>query len=245
MPFRLLTVEQVAERLHLGVREVEHLVQRGDIPCTDRGGKPAFVQREVDAWASQRMLGLKAAPAAAHHAASTARRRRQAAVDERLVPRLFRVEGLDPHLAARTKPAALRAMVALAAATDLLYDDAGLLRGLEERERLCSTAVESGVAFLHTRYHDSNLCGDSFAVLGRTVQPIFAGAADGRATDLFFLLCCRDDALHLHALSRLCAMAHATTLLADLRAADTAADLYAALLKGEEAVLHGMPVARR
>jgi excisionase family DNA binding protein len=239
MPFRLLTVEQVSERLHLGVREVEHLVRRGEIPFVERGGRPSFVRREVDAWASQRLLGLAAVPAAAHHAASTARRR-QSADDERLVRRLFRPEWIEPRLAARTRPAALRAMVALAASTDLLYDDAALLHGLEERERLCPTAVESGVAFLHTRYHDPNLCGDSFVVLGRAVQPIFAGAADGRATDLFFLLCCRDDALHLHALARLCAMAHATALLDGLREAASAAEMLDVLARSEEAVLRGL-----
>ena len=240
MPFGTMTIAQAAERLHLGVREVEQLVKRGEIPCERRGSEAVFVRREVDAWASQRMLGLEAAPAAAHHAVSTARRRQAAEADERLVPRLFRAAWIAPHLSAKTKPAALRGMVALAASTELLYDDAALLEGLEERERLCSTAVESGVAFLHTRYHDPHLCSESFAVLGRAGRPIFAGAADGQATDLFFLLCCQDDALHLHALSRLCAMAHATALLADLRLAATAADMFAALVRSEEAVLRAM-----
>jgi mannitol/fructose-specific phosphotransferase system IIA component (Ntr-type) len=128
-------------------------------------------------------------------------------------------------------------MTALAAATDLLYDDAALLRGLEERERGCSTAIGEGVAFLHTRYHDANLCGDSFVVLGRTTRPIFAGAPDGGATDLFFLLCCQDDALHLHTLSRLCAMAHGAAMLADLRAAATREEMLAALTRAEETLL--------
>ena len=183
-----------------------------------------------------RLLGMSAEHVTDAHRVATASWKSMADHD-RLVPRLFCAEWIEPALQSRTKPSVLRDMVKLAARTDLLYDDSALLRGLEEREALCSTAVDQGVAFLHSRYHDPNLCGDSFVVLGRTVQSIFAGAADGKTTDLFFLLCCQDDVLHLHTLARLCAMAHSTTLLGELRQAATGEEMLTALIRSEDAVL--------
>ena len=239
MPFRAMTIQQAAERLHLGVREVEQLVKRDAIPFVRRGNEVVFVRRDLDAWASQRLLGMKPDSVTTHHRVST-QRRQQSLDHDHLVPMLFRAEWMAAGLLSKTKPSVMRDMVALAAKTDLLYDDAALFHGLQEREELCSTALDEGVAFLHTRYHAPGICGDSFVVLGRTVQPIFAGAADGKTTDLFFLLCCQDDALHLHTLARLCAMSHATALLADLRQAETTAEMMDALVRSENAVLQGI-----
>lgn len=239
MPYRPLTLSQAASRLHLSVREVEQLVKYQEIPFVLRGEEPVFTRRELDAWASQRLLGLGANHVTAVHRASSAKRR---TLDghERLVPLLCRAGWIEPALHSRTKPSVLRDMVKLAAHTDLLYDDAALLHGLEDREALCSTALDQGVAFLHSRYHDPHLCGESFVVLGRAVRPIFAGAADGQATDLFFLLCCQDDALHLHVLARLCAMAHNTPLLTALRQAETAGEMFDELVRSEDAVVHAL-----
>jgi PTS system nitrogen regulatory IIA component len=238
MGFRQLSIPQAAARLHVPAAEVERLVKYREIPFVLRGDEPVFVRRDLDAWASQRLLESNGGHAVAVHRAST--RNRQAAVatgHERLVPRLFRAAWIAPALQSRTKPSVLRDMVTLAATTNLLYDDAALLHGLEEREALCSTAIDQGVAFLHSRYHDPHLCGDSFVVLGRLARPIFAGAADGRATDLFFLVCCSDDALHLHVLARLCALAHSTPVLTELRQAATAAEMLAVLVRSEDALL--------
>jgi len=241
MPYRHLTIQQAAARLHLTVPEVEQLVKYQEIPFIRRGEElePIFTRRELDAWTSQRLLGLSADRLTDVHRIATAKWR---TLDNHdcLVPRLFCAEWIEPALQSKTKPSVLRDMVKLAATTNLLYDDAALLRGLEEREALCSTAIDQGVAFLHSRYHDPNICSDSFVVLGRTAQPIFAGAADGKTTDLFFLLCCQDDALHLHVLARLCAMSHSTRLLAELRQAETSAEMLAALVRGEEAVLQAL-----
>ena len=241
MPYRPLTIQQAAARLHLTLPEVEKLVKYQEVPFTRRGAEqePIFSRRELDAWASQRLLGMNAGRVADVHRASTAMWQTPDSHDS-LVPRLFCAEWIEPALQSKTKPSVLRDMVKLAAATNLLFDDTALLRGLEEREALCSTAIDQGVAFLHARYHDPNICGDSFVVLGRTVRPIFAGAADGQTTDIFFLLCCLDDALHLHMLARLCAMAHSTTLLTELRQAGNSEQMLEALVRSEAAVLQAL-----
>jgi PTS system nitrogen regulatory IIA component len=128
-------------------------------------------------------------------------------------------------------------MVALALETGLLYDDAALLHELEAREEVASTAIGGGAAFLHARYHDPYLCSESFGVFGKTIQPIFFGAQDGEETDLFFLICCTDDAQHLHTLARLCAMSHGSLMLSDIRAASDAEEIYDILCDAERDLL--------
>ena len=69
------------------------------------------------------------------------------------------------------------------------------------------------------------------------MQPVPFGAPDGQPTDLFFLLACPDDRLHLHTLARVCLMAQKTDLLAQLRQASNADEMYACLLESERSVL--------
>ena len=131
----------------------------------------------------------------------------------------------------------------MADGTGLVYDVADLVAGLQAREELCPTAVPGGVAFLHPRQQQPYLLEASFLVLGRTLQPIHFGAPDGQPTDLFFLLCCLDEKLHLHALARLCLMAQKVDLLAQLRAAPDAAALHECLLAAEQAVIGNLSPA--
>jgi len=239
MPFQTLTIQQAAQRLHMDAHELAQLVKRDEVPCIRRGDEMLFVRRDLDAWASHRLLNMSPDNMTTIHGAAT-RQQVDFEIHDRLIPRLFRPEWINPKLLSKTKPSVLRDMVALAAQTTLLYEDDVLLRGLEEREQQSSTAVGNGVAFLHMRYHDPLLCSDSFAVLGRTVRPIFAGAPDGQATDIFFLLCCQDNKLHLHALARLCAMSNNTTLLADLRTAATSQEMFAVLERTENTLLQSL-----
>jgi len=239
MPHRMLSLQQAARHIRIPERELFHLVQREEIPYLRRGDEIVFEHRLLDDWAQRRIMGLPSTSLAAHHREGIADRARQAS-DDILVERLFRPEWIDPALASRTKPGVIRDMVALAVSTGLLYDDAALQREIEERESASSTAIGGGAAFLHARYHDPYHASDSFVVLGKTVQHIFFGAQDGEQTDLFFLICCTDDALHLHTLARLCMLAHGTLLLSDLRAASSGEEMYQTLCRAERDLLKAL-----
>jgi PTS system nitrogen regulatory IIA component len=157
-----------------------------------------------------------------------------------IIPDLMRTEFLEPALASRTKASVIRDLVQLAERTGLVNDAADLLRSLEERERLCATALPGGVALLHPHTHDPYLFSDSFVVFGRAVQPLPFGSPDGSTTDLFFLICCQNDRLHLHVLARICMMCHHTDLLMNLRDSGEAAALFDALLAAEQQVIRQM-----
>jgi len=231
-----MTVQQVSEYLHLSTTDIKHLVKRDEIPSEKRGDQVIFVRSKVDAWASQRILGMGSRHLDDYHRLSSAKvhdlSRRRA-----LMPELTRVEWMDPALKSKTKASVLRDMVALAIFTELVYDEAALLVSIEEREKLCPTAIGDGIALLHPRHHDPYMFADSFVVLGRTIQPIYAGAHDGKPTDLFFLICCQDDSIHLHTLARICAMCQTPGLLPALRKAEDAAGMFDAVAATENEVI--------
>jgi excisionase family DNA binding protein len=236
MPHRLLSAEEAARYLHLGRAEFDRLVRDGQIPSELRGGRRVFRLVDIDAWASRRILEAEPRDLAQLNRPATPAPG-PAAEAVRLAD-LVQPELVAPALAAKTRASVLREMVALVDRAGWVCDARALLETLEAREALCPTAVPGGVAFLHPRSPQPDLFVASLLALGRTVQPIHFGAPDGRPTDLFFLLGCREEALHLRLLARLCLMAQKTDLLEQLRAAPAEPEaLLRALLDAEAAAL--------
>ncbi len=236
MPYRFINMNEAAEYLHLRPGELEGLVKSGDIPFETRGDRTVFRRHDLDDWASRRILGADA-PGAAQKASLAWQRHCALSSSDLLLPDLIQPDQIDAALKSKTKAAVVRDMVALADRTGWLCDPADLIASLEAREELCSTAVPGGVAFLHPRTSEPYRFTASFIFLARTVQPINYGAPDGQPTDLFFLLCCQDERLHLHTLARLCLMAQKADLLTQLRAAADALAMHTCLLAVEQAVL--------
>lgn len=239
MSHRVLNTKEAAAFLHLTPAEIEKMIKRHEIPHERQGERVIFRRQEIDAWASQRILNLSHTHLAQYHAISS-ERIRQVSNRETLIPSLVSVNGIRTDMSSRTRASIIRDMVALAETTGLVSDPADLLVAIENREQLCSTALPGGVALLHPRHHSPYLTSESFIVIGRTVQPIHFNALDGKPTDLFFLICCQDDQMHLHTLARLCALYQKTDLLITLRLAGTADEMLAALLNAEQKLLSTM-----
>ncbi len=237
MPHRIFNLYEVADYLHLARTEIERLVRRNEIPHERKGEKVLFSRNEIDAWASQRMLeGKGKTELAEFHKKSTAKAH-NLSKQYAIIPELLKESFIEPALKAKTKASVLSEMVALAEGTGLLLQKADLLKGLKEREQMCSTALAGGIALLHPRAHQPYMFEDSFLVLGRTLQAVPFGSPDGMTTDLFFLVCCQDDRTHLHVLARLCVLCYQTTLLLDLRDAATAEDMRTLLVSAEQEVI--------
>jgi len=232
MPQRRMSLNEAAEYLHMTGEDLERLVKEGGIPFERQGGRLVFTRKEVDVWASRRILGASRKRLESYHRGTTDRLKRLTEGGEMLVE-LLRPEAITPALDARTRASALKEMVALAERTGLVNYPRELLDMLRQREELCSTALPGGPALLHPRHHDPYMFSDSFVALGRTRPPIPFGAPDGAPTDLFFLVCCQDDRIHLHILARLCLICTRTKLIARLREAPDAKTMRAAILKAE------------
>jgi mannitol/fructose-specific phosphotransferase system IIA component (Ntr-type) len=75
--------------------------------------------------------------------------------------------------------------------------------------------------------------GESLIAFARTGGGIPFGAPDGGLTDLFFLISCRDAAMHLRVLARLSRMMLRAGFLDELRAAETVQDTLQAIEQAE------------
>ena len=238
MPYRLLSMDEITGYLHLAARDIERLVKDQAIPCEKRGGRILFRKNEIDAWASQRILGLSGRRLAEYHQQST-RGTRAILPRETLLPEMIQPGFINPAMTAKTKASVLRDLVALAESTGGLCDGQALLASLQAREALCPTAMPGGFALTHPRFPEPYLFEASFVVVGRPIQEIHFGAPDGHPTQLFFLICCQNDRLHLHTLARLCLMAEKTQMLDQLRQAPDAASMRDCIIASEQEVLRG------
>ena len=236
MPYRVFNLEQVASYLHMPVPDVKELVRTRDVPCEMQGDKLVFRKREIDAWASQRIISLSKKRLTAYHRKSSAKVH-DLSKQHAIIPELLKPEYIQPALRSKTKASVLRDMVDLAGSTGLLPNPKELLESLDERERLCSTALAGGIALLHPRNHEPYMFDDSFVVLGRAIQPIPFGSPDGATTDLFFLICCQDDRIHLHMLARLCMMCHYSSVLLELREAQSASEMCDKMIASEQEII--------
>jgi len=236
MSHELLSLDAVAEYLHLTPDDVAQRVKCHEIPHQKRGRRIVFSKDDVDLWASQRLLRLPGRRLTEYHQQST-RDTREILPRQNLLPEMIQPGFISTALPAKTKSSVLHELVALAGTTGRLNNPQDLLASLEAREALSSTGMPGGFALPHPRLPDPYLVETSFIVLGRTVQEIHFGAPDGQPTNLFFLICCQDGRLHLHTLARICLMARKTALLDQLRQAPDAAAMRACLLSAEEQAL--------
>lgn len=236
MPHKTFNLDEVAHYLHLKVDEVQQYVRERVIPFEERGGRLTFKRSEIDSWASRRILGASEKRLKSYHQQSS-ERMIDLSKEHAIMPDLLRAEFIEAALKSRTKASIIRDMAALANSTGMVNDTADLVESIEERERLCTTALPGGVALLHPMTHDAYRFNDSFVVLGSVIQPLPFGSPDGSTTDLFFLVGCQNDRLHLHVLARICMMCHHTDLLMRLRETTDAAKLFEALLTAEQEVI--------
>ena len=236
MAHQILSLEEVAEYLHLTQDDIAHRAKANEIPHEQRGHRLVFSKDAIDEWASQRVLSLPDKRLAAYHQKST-HGTREILPHQTLLPQMIEPGFIAPALLAKTKSSILHELVALAETTGRLNDPQSLLASLEAREALCSTGMPGGFALPHPRVPDPYLFASSFIVVGRTLQEIHFGAPDGQPTTLFFLICCQDDRLHLHTLARLCLMARNTKVLDQLRLAPDAPSMREALLAAEAEAL--------
>ncbi|MDA3923502.1 MAG: PTS sugar transporter subunit IIA [Kiritimatiellae bacterium] len=232
MSHQILTLSKAARHICIPEKQLYHLALQHEIPCEKRGEQYFFKHRELDEWAQRRIMKLSPQQLQQHHK-DVASANSMNLNNDYLIESILNIEQIHPYMEAKTKPAVIHKMVKAAAATDMLNDEEYLLAELTAREEIGSTAIGDGAALLHNRYFDPYTFTDSFIILARTVQPVFFGCQDGGKTDIFFLICCTNDDLHLHILARLCMLIHRTGLLQSLRDAESADEMYQELHTAE------------
>lgn len=226
MAGKQLNLEEAAAYLDIGAMELSRLVRQGEMPYAGDPAHPLFLADELDSWASRRILAMNAKRLDALERGIAASHPKEAPFS---LLSLLALERVFIGIEARTKASMLSGLVDCADSLGLLYDPKDLLESLRRREEEGSTALQGGVAIPHPRHHDPYLASESFLIVARPAQPIHFGAADGKPSDLFFLLVCQEERLHLRALARLCSKLQDSAICARLRAAEDAEGILAAL----------------
>jgi excisionase family DNA binding protein len=225
---QLLTMHELAVYLHLDEQTVSKLVAAGKIPSLQVERQWRFSRPAIDKWIADQLVGD----------------------DENFVDvpdgmklpleDLLPDQAIITNMRATTPIAVIDELAARAYTNGWLTDKPWFVGAVVERESLSSTAMEGGVAFLHTRAKDKGKIGRPFIVVGRSWGGIPFGASDGNPTYLFFLLGLKYDRLHLPILGRLARALRNPATIAKLRSLSSPDQVRALLLKEDAAVRAGI-----
>jgi excisionase family DNA binding protein len=224
----LMTVTELAVYLHLDEKTVFKLVQTGKIPGVSIEGKWRFKRTQIDDWLEQQLVGDETDFADIPDGMKLPL--------EDLLPDSAIIQDLKA-----TQPVAvIEELAGRAFSNGWLTDKPWFVGAIVERESLASTAMEGGVAFLHTRAKDKGKIQRPFLIVGRSWSGIPFGAIDGKPTYLFFLMGLKYDKLHLPILGRLARALRNPATIAKLRSLSSTQQLRALLLKEDEAARAGV-----
>ena len=223
----MLTVHELAVYLHLDEATVTKLVSAGKIPSIQVDRQWRFKRASIDEWIEQQLVGDDENFADVPDGMKLPL--------EDLLPD----QAIIPILRARTPVGVIEELAARAYTNGWLVDKPWFVGAVVERESLSSTAMEGGVAFLHTRAKDKGKIGRPFVIVGRSWEGIMFGAPDSNPTYLFFLLGLKYDRLHLPILGRLARALRNPATIAKLRALSSPDQVRALLLKEDAEVRAG------
>ena len=224
---QLLTMHELAAYLHLDEATVSKLVMQGKIPSLQVERQWRFKRAAIDEWVEQQLVGDD---------------ENYADVPDGMklpLEDLLPDQAIMTNLRAKTPVGVIEELAARAFTNGWLIDKPWFVGAVVERESLASTAMEGGVAFLHTRAKDKGKINRPFVIVGRSWEGIAFNAPDGNPTYLFFLLGLKYDRLHLPILGRLARALRNPTTIAKLRSLSSPDQLRALLLKEDAAVRLG------
>lgn len=207
----ILTVKEVAEYLRMNPRTVYKLAQAGKLPGVKIASQWRFKKGLVDEWLELEMRRLT----------STHLTRLEEAHGERspALSDLLTQNTISLELRSFTKSDVLKELVELSLGSGLVRTSDLLLDAIRQRESLCSTGVEKGVAIPHPRPALSSVVEGPIVAFGCSKRGIDFDSLDREPTYLFFLLCAPTDGGQLRLLSRLSRLLRDEWLRHNLRCA--------------------------
>jgi PTS system nitrogen regulatory IIA component len=231
MTNEMMDMEQLAAYLQRDIREVGKLASRGHLPGHKVGGQWRFARAEINHWIETQLPAYTEKQLATLDSAGDGD-------GEPLLANLLSEASMAVPLPASTKVSVLRELVNLAEQSWQVYDPEAVLEAIRTREEMGSTALPTGVAIPHPRRPLPAALGESVLAYGRTASPLPFGAPSGGLTDIFFLVCCRDDRTHLRVLARLTRLLMRPEFLDELRAAETPGETWEIIAAAERQLLN-------
>ncbi len=225
MTEHLLNVRELAVYMQVAERTVLRMAAAGTLPAVKIGAEWRFKRETVDAWLAERMghedLELHEIPEGTGLP----------------LGEILEERSIVNELGAKDAVSAIESLAARASSNGWITDKAWLVTAVVAREQLASTAMEGGIAFLHTRERNATKISRPFIVFGRSHAGIDFGAPDNKPTYLFFLLGLKHDRLHLPILGRLARILRRPEVVRTLRAAPSTSRLRDTLLQEDAKAL--------
>ncbi len=147
---------------------------------------------------------------------------------------LISTKCININLLSKTKKDIIEEMVNLLDRDEVLMDKNKFLDSINERENLCSTGLEEGVAFLHPRSDISEIVKKQVIGIGISKEGIDFAAIDGQPTYIFFILCFKKLEEHLQYLSSISRLCKDTVFLNGLHEAKKSEDIITYIEKKEK-----------
>ena len=201
------------------------LANEGQLPATKVASQWRFMRRLLDEWLETQMQ-MQTGP--------FVRDVDEFTQNQFLVRDLVEAKLVKPRLSALTKSEAVAEMARIPVEAGRITHRGNIfLKALLERERLCSTGLGRGFAFLHPRRALVNLVDQPLVAVGRSGTGIDFEALDGKPTHIFFLVCAPNDSVHLRVMAALARLGSRPGLLADLCRASGAKGICGVLSSAE------------
>lgn len=231
MSHDVMDLNQLASFLGRDARELGKLANRGYLPGRKIGGEWRFTTAEIQSWVENEL------PRWTDEELRAIDRNVRTSEWEPVIAPLLPIECIDLEFSARTKNSAIRDLVKLADRSNRLWDIDAIVEAVEQREARGATAWPGGFATPHPHRRLPYAQGESVIAFARSPGGLAFGAGREGLTDLFFLICCVDDAEHLRVLSRLSRMMRRADFAESLREAESAREVLELIQNAEEGLL--------
>src|SRR5579883_2555329 len=184
---QLMTVRQLADYLQMNERTVLKLVNAGTLPGAKIASQWRFKRSVIDSWLVEQMGGQESSVPLAEVPLA------EVPVGDVPLGDLLEDRGILMDVRAKDRIGAIEELAQRSFANGWVLDKHWFVGAIVEREALASTAMEGGVAFLHTRHQNATKIARPFIVLGRSWAGVDFGAPDSKPTHLFFHLGLKHD----------------------------------------------------
>lgn len=222
MSHEVFSLDELARHLGRDRREIEKLANRGRIPGRKVGGVWQFYSMEITRWLEKEMREYSDS-----ELRLVEQNQQVGELPQNLpVSSILHVETIEVSMQARTKRSVLEWLIEVAGRTWQIWSPSDILKAVQEREELFSTAYPGGVALPHPRNPLPSAHGESIIAFGKTPSGLPFGSKGGGLTDLFFFVLCQSSQQHLQVIARLGRMFQLPTFLDDLREQEDAQSAY-------------------
>jgi len=193
----VMTLAEVATYLKLSEKTLLKMVKNGEIPCAKIANQWRFSRAMVDDWLRGKMDVVPK---------NDLSRLIEKEFDYMPLSRLIDSDSIIMELQSTDRTGILEELAEVAFRNKLIIDKDTLMRKLNEREDLISTAIGNGVAIPHLRKPSAAIISEPKIVIGVSSRGVDFKSPDGKPTKLFFLILSDSEVVHLRILSRLAAI---------------------------------------